>query len=275
MPKKVIKLSAHKIAWSYNANTERQQNVIGRRIAEMRTNADLSLADLSGLMSKVGVKVGAAAINKWEMGESAPSSYQLFAICAVFGIRDPRAMFDSTYSSERPRLNEAGRQKLLEYERDLIDSGNYSPVVKKEAKIIQYREMPVSNLPASAGTGAFLDEVSFDKVLVPTDSVPQGADFGVRVSGDSMEPNYQDGEIVWVQRCESLVPGEVGVFLYDGDGYLKVYEEQEPSTDVAERFTDSQGVLHKQRVLVSLNKKYDPKVVSPDAVFVIAGRVLN
>ena len=261
MPKKVIKLSAHKIAWSYNANAERQHNVIGRRIAEMRTNADLSLADLSVLLGNVGVKVGAAAINKWEMGESAPSSYQLFAICAVFGIRDPRAMFDSTYSSERPRLNEAGRQKLLEYERDL--------------KIIQYREMPVSNLPASAGTGVFLDEDSFDKVLVPTDSVPQGADFGVRVSGDSMEPNYQDGEIVWVQRCESLTPGEVGVFLYDGDGYLKVYEEQEPSTDVAEQFTDSQGVLHKQRILVSLNKKYDPKVVSPDAVFVIAGRVLN
>lgn len=275
MPKKVIKLSAHKIAWSYDASAERQQNVIGRRIAEIRTNADLSLADLSNLMSKVGVKVGAAAINKWEMGESAPSSYQLFAICAVFGIRDPRSLFDSTYLSERPRLNEAGRQKLLEYERDLIDSGNYCPAIETETKKILYIEMPVSNLPVSAGTGAFLDEESFDKVLVPKDAVPAGANFGVRVRGDSMEPNYHDGDIAWVQRCNCLTPGEVGVFLYDGDGYLKVYEEREPAADVAERFLNSEGVLYKQPVLVSYNKKYDPKPVSPDAVFVIAGRVLN
>ena len=172
MPKKVIKLNTHKIAWPYDASAERTQNVIGKRIAEIRTNADLSLADLSCLLDKVGVKVGAAAINKWEMGESAPSSYQLFAICAVFGIRDPRAMFDSTYSSEKPRLNEAGRQKLLEYERDLIDSGNYRPFNKQERTKIMYIEMPVSNLPVSAGTGAFLDEDFFDKVLVPQDSVP-------------------------------------------------------------------------------------------------------
>ena len=90
-----------------------------------------------------------------------------------------------------------------------------------------------------------------------------------------MEPKYYDRQIVWVQKCDSLMPGEVGIFLYDGEGYLKMYDEREPDEADVDLFTDSQGVLHKQRVLVSFNKKYDPKIVSPNAVFQIAGRVLN
>ena len=31
-------------------------------------------------------------------------------------------------------------------------------------------------------------------------SVPAGAEFGIYVSGDSMEPRYHSGQIVWV-RC--------------------------------------------------------------------------
>ena len=51
----------------------------------------------------------------------------------------------------------------------------------------------MSNLSVSAGTGAFLDEGSFEMVSFPASTVPDGADFGVRVSGDSMEPVYHDG----------------------------------------------------------------------------------
>ena len=41
-------------------------------------------------------------------------------------------------------------------------------------------------------------------VSFPEKSVPKGADFGVRVSGDSMEPVYHDGQIVWVEECETV-----------------------------------------------------------------------
>ena len=83
---------------------------------------------------------------------------------------------------------------------------------------IRYLDMPVSDLPVSAGTGAFLDEGNFEMVSFPESSIPDGAEFGVRVSGDSMEPVYHDGQIVWVQQCETLRPGEVGVMIYDGQG---------------------------------------------------------
>ena len=137
---------------------------------------------------------------------------------------------------------------------------------------IRYLDMPVSDLPVSAGTGAFLDEGNFEMVSFPESSIPDGAEFGVRVSGDSMEPVYHDGQIVWVQQCETLRPGEVGVMIYDGQGYIKAYAEQEPENP--EAYLSSDGVRRMQPVMVSYNKAYAPKPASPELEFRIVGRVL-
>lgn len=52
-------------------------------------------------------------------------------------------------------------------------------------------------------------------------AVPEAANFGVRVAGDSMEPRFHSGQTVWVHQQPTLDPGEIGVFLYDGSAYLK------------------------------------------------------
>ena len=163
--------------------------------------------------------------------------------------------------------------KVREYRDDLIASGRYKPQ-PKVVSILKYIDMPVSNLAVSAGTGEFLEEGNFEMVSFPEKSVPKGADFGVRVSGDSMEPVYHDGQIVWVEECEKLAVGEVGIFVYDGDGYLKVYSEQEPDEHQRDAFTDSYGCLHMQPVMLSYNQAYAPKAITPDSRFQIVGRVL-
>ena len=140
---------------------------------------------------------------------------------------------------------------------------------------IRYKEMPVSTLPASAGTGEFLEDGNFEMMRFPEDSIPDGAEFGIRVSGNSMEPVYHDGQIVWIRKCSELSIGQVGVFIYDGEGYIKAYDEQEPDEDVVEHFTDSSGVVHAQPVLISYNEAYPPRVVSPFASFQLVGQVLR
>jgi repressor LexA len=94
------------------------------------------------------------------------------------------------------------------------------------------------------------------------------------VSGNSMEPVYHDGQIVWVQQCESLAIGQVGVFIYDGEGYLKVYSEQEPDVSVRDDFTDSYGEVRMQPVMLSYNQDYAPRAIVPGAAFRVVGRVL-
>lgn len=254
----------------YNAEWERNRNIIGRRIAEARDAKKLSLSGLSELLTEYGVTVGRGAVYKWETGITAPSGYQLLAVCQALDIEDELPYFVSV--SERQALNAEGQQKLRDYRDLLIASGQYCHI--PEPQDVQYKEMPVSRLAASAGTGSFLDEGSFELERIPTSEVPKDAEFGVRVSGDSMEPVYHDGQIVWVLPCKSLKPGEVGIFTYDGEGYIKVYGTQMPEEGDREAYTRSDGTLAPQPVLISYNAKYPPRAVSADMGFQIVGRVL-
>ena len=165
-------------------------------------------------------------------------------------------------------------KKVAEYEMDLIASRRYQPGTEEPAKI-DCIMMPVSELPVSAGLGAFLEGEMFQQIQVPASSVPAGAEFGIYVSGDSMEPRYHSGQIVWVKRCEELECGDIGIFVYDDCGYLKKYDEHTPDKSQAEFLTDSYGVVHNQPVLVSLNTKYSPILISPEQRFEVVGKVLN
>ena len=57
--------------------------------------------------------------------------------------------------------------------------------------------------------------------------------------------------------------------------YKKKYDEHIPDKSQAEFLTDSYGVVHNQPVLVSLNTKYSPILISPEQRFEIVGKVLN
>jgi len=265
---KVVSIASRSVL--YNATSDREQNYIGMRIAEARNNGGLSLAAFSKLLADYGVSVSAAAINKWELGGSTPNAYQLLAIRQALNIENADFFMSN---AAQPELNAEGLKKVAEYKADLIASGRYKPQ-PKVVPFIKYIDMPVSSLAVSAGTGAFLDEGNFEMISFPEASVPKGADFGVRVSGNSMEPVYHDGQIVWVQQCEQIGVGEVGIFVYDGDGYLKVYSEQEPDEAEREAFTDSYGVVHMQPVMVSYNQAYDDRPISAYAGFRVVGRVL-
>lgn len=241
----------------------RAENLVGERIAQARRDAGMSLEALSRKLADYALPISYKGLSKWERGETVPNAYQLMAVCLALDIRD---LLDAA-----PELNAAGRRKLADYKADLIASGRYAPAAA--AAPLAYIDMPVYYLPVSAGTGMFLDEDDCEMIGFPRASVPSGAEFGLRIAGDSMEPVYRDGQIVWVQSCDTLRPGEVGIFVYDGEGYIKAYGEQEP--DEPEAFTDSYGVIRRQPVLISYNQKYAPRPVSPEAAFRIVGRVLR
>ena len=251
--------------FSFDAAGARAENMIGKKLQALRTENGLSLAGMSARLTENGLDVSLNAINKWELGMSSPSAYQLMGICAIFGIDDA-----VEYFTGRQRLNDTGRRKVASYRDDLIASGNYKPQLSDGELIYVY--MPVSIVSASAGTGDFLEDDSFEILRFPEGSVPAGADFGVRVDGDSMEPVYSNGQLVWIKKCESLRTGEVGLFMLNGSGYIKVYHEQKPENP--EDYTDLDGVVRMQPKLISYNEKYAPMPVGTADSFKIFGRVL-
>lgn len=88
-------------------------------------------------------------------------------------------------------------------------------------------QRPVFLMPASAGSGQFLDSDDYEVVDFPEESVPPESTFAVRVSGNSMLPEFHDGSIVFVKQSKSLEPGEIGIFLLNGEGYLKKLGERQ------------------------------------------------
>jgi phage repressor protein C with HTH and peptisase S24 domain len=77
------------------------------------------------------------------------------------------------------------------------------------------------NYPASAGTGNFLENEIPEQILVKDSAEAEEADYAIPVSGDSMEPTYHDGDKVFVEKCDSVDVGEIGIFVVNGEVYIK------------------------------------------------------
>lgn len=82
--------------------------------------------------------------------------------------------------------------------------------------------IPFYRTPASAGTGSWLnDDTPVEYTNVPKTEKTLSADFLLEVRGDSMQPKFLDGDRVLVQNSESIYEEEIGVFVLNGESYIK------------------------------------------------------
>lgn len=75
---------------------------------------------------------------------------------------------------------------------------------------------------AAAGSGYDLkDEDEWVEIVVVDTPEARRADFAVEVDGDSMEPDYHDGDIVLIKKDPDVPVGAVGLFVHENMGYIK------------------------------------------------------
>ena len=87
------------------------------------------------------------------------------------------------------------------------------------------REIPLFDLPVSAGPGEYLDSdfSASDSIKINVTSQTSTVGFAVKVNGDSMEPKFKSGDILLCEETNSIEYGELGIFILDGDGYFKKF----------------------------------------------------
>lgn len=85
-----------------------------------------------------------------------------------------------------------------------------------DTKILQL--YPYLNMAASAGTSTYIDDLPQEQIEAP---FCRRADFIIGVSGDSMKPLYQSGDLLYVERTDQLSEGEIGIFSKDDGLYVK------------------------------------------------------
>lgn len=81
--------------------------------------------------------------------------------------------------------------------------------------------LPLYYSPVSAGPGAILGGGEHESIEVRASYATEQADFALRVSGNSMEPRFKSGDIVLVHQQDTVLFGELGIFIADGEGYFK------------------------------------------------------
>lgn len=151
----------------------------------------------------------------YESGDRQPNSEQLLKMAKAYGVtvdhllgRDKRPSVVYAYVLEKyAKLDDIGRRAV-------------DALLDIEAERVAAPTKVIPLFPAAAGPGEPVNE-SFDDYSVPADSKAQ---FAVKISGDSMEPELHDGEVV---LCERRKPrdGELAVILVNGFLLVKQYFE--------------------------------------------------
>lgn len=184
----------------------------------------------------------------YETGRRQPDIPKLRQLASLLDVSSDQLLGTAGAGSATPEeLGQLRKYRLLDvHGRDLVDTilekeyermTRSQAVEKEERGWVTY--INCYDLAVSAGAGEpWVDAAYKTRLEVPGQLVPERAHFCVRVNGDSMEPAYRDGDIVFVERVDGCVSeGEIGIFFLNGDGYIKRLGQGE---------------------LISLNPKYEP-----------------
>ena len=58
-------------------------------------------------------------------------------------------------------------------------------------------------------------------IEIPVDETSIHADYVLRVSGRSMEPLYEDGDLILIQSMPTVDIGDLGIFIINNEAFFK------------------------------------------------------
>ena len=261
---------------------------IGKALQRARNNVNMTCVNVASHLGNSGKTVSA-----WEQGHAQPDIYTLVRLCEIYNLSSinelvghmtENNLLNTLRIEEKSlvhtyrRLNTNSKQIVMTVARmelKHIDATNQadSPIkvlqksqrdieasidrlLSKKPPAEKEKYLKVFTQRAAAGYGNYVDDSDFEEV--PVKHLPNGTEFGVRISGDSMQPDIFDGDIVFVKRQQSIEVGEIGIFIHDGDALCKqlVYKDDD--------------VYY----LRSLNSRYKDIAALEDATYTV-GKVLG
>ncbi|EMC0252823.1 helix-turn-helix transcriptional regulator [Staphylococcus pseudintermedius] len=179
-------------------------------------------------------------------------------ICKGLNIKPENLMdLDDTIISESIttliKLTPPRQKRVLDFANEQLNEQN-NKVLHINSNNIVPEEVAVYGY-ASAGTGeTLIDGVEFTTQY--NGHIPNH-DFALQVNGDSMEPLFEDKEIIFIDKTKQINSGQIGIFVIDGEAYLKKV------------FISDKGIR-----LVSLNSKYPDLNFDSSHDIKVAGKVI-
>jgi len=192
-------------------------------LARLRKERGLTQSEVADYITgQTGKKCSNASVSSWEKGVALPHIHQFLLLCELYGVRDIQAAFREIETQYKSicSLNALGKSRVEEYISMLLGNSLFTKVADEAHSNNVKRYIKLFDIPVAAGFGEHLDDSSYEDLEVD-DTVPEEADFAVRVSGDSMAPRFVDGQVVFVKEQQTLEVGDIGIFSHNGDAYIK------------------------------------------------------
>ncbi|CQD34437.1 S24 family peptidase [Staphylococcus capitis subsp. urealyticus] len=155
------------------------------------------------------------------------------------------------------------RDKIVKLAKALRVSPSYIMGIEEEQP--QLETLPVKKIPVvskiSAGLPIYSEENLIDYIYFATNKLNSDKEeFGLKVSGDSMDKIFQDGDIVVVEKDSVVENGQLGVVMINGYN----------ATVKRIRYNGDQIIL----IPESNNSNHYPQVYGKDDEVKVIGRVV-
>lgn len=246
---------------------------IGNQIKNFRKTAGFTQDELAKRLNTTK-----QTISRYEKGERKANQDMLFKLCDIFDVSiddffpavskntvestdslpDAPDFLTQQITDKVVQLSPENKKIVLRTSEDLLKEQKNEEETKineVSEKVVQLYGYDYYDHATSAGTGQYLNDVRVERIELPVDI---DADFVIPIKGDSMEPDYHDGDLVFIQTSVELNDGVIGVFNYNGEAYIK------------------QLVIDKEQAyLHSLNPDYKDMPITPDIDFRIIGEVVD
>lgn len=231
--------------------------MIGKKMQELRKNKKMTTAEVA---EAIGIKP--RTYLSYETEEREPNITIINALADFYGVSTDYLLGREKPKPKKMTLSDAELEAALleayrtfpeDVRRDFLDHIR-NAVLAERGDIRLITKRFISGM-VSAGFGDILNDYeNSETVLVPLTEESRRADFVLRVHGDSMEPEFSDGDYVLVKHQDAIDPGEIGIFALNGEGYIKKLGNN---------------------ALISLNEKYPEIPVTPEDTSTCFGKVLG
>ena len=213
-------------------------NEIGSIIKKWRYKNNLTGAELAKK-----IEVSQQFLNEVENGKKKLSKKVFEKIVLVVDFETKNELEYTFYVNELP-------SNLKEKLEGKIKVGN----IDLNNPITKFKEIPVYD-SISAGKGSCKSGI-VGYIPLPETNGFKGEVIGIKVAGDSMQPDIKNGDTVLIKKEIMPENGEVGAFILNDEGLLKRYKK-----------TDRGDII-----LSSDNKDYDPIIINESDEFYIVGK---
>lgn len=172
------------------------------------------------------LKFGNGAIKRFDT--NSPSVDKIITLSNFLNVSIDYLVYGKESDNSFGNINEEQHIKkyriLDEHGKEVVDT--VLDIEVKRCEAVQNRPSftfrRLSENKVSAGAGFDLnDPDQWETIEVIDTPEARRADFAVEVEGGSMEPDYHNGDIVYISLASEVPAGQVGLFIQNGKGYIK------------------------------------------------------